>query len=138
MQPLLETQGKLCLYASAPSLETSVCDRETRRFNSEAANLDKDVHIFDISNDLLNTQARWCGADGWAVYYRFQIAGIRTLVLNVALDQGEAAPQAGGLRRGSSRPRNLRRHHASLGDEPGYKGTLQAIRHALYTIKGKA
>jgi thiol peroxidase len=46
-----------------PSLDTPVCDRETRRFNEEAARL-KDVHILTISMDLPFAQSRWCGAHG--------------------------------------------------------------------------
>ena len=45
-----------------PSLETSVCDRETRRFNQEAAVLGEQVVVFAISNDLPLTQKRWCAA----------------------------------------------------------------------------
>ena len=31
--------GKVLILSSVPSLDTSVCDMETRRFNQEAANL---------------------------------------------------------------------------------------------------
>ncbi len=58
------TQGKIRIIASVLSLETSVCDRETRRFNQEAANLSKDISIIVISMDLPFTQAKWCGAAG--------------------------------------------------------------------------
>jgi thiol peroxidase len=63
-QGLADTQGKVRIIAAVPSLETSVCDRETRRFNQEAANLDEDVAILVISMDLPYTQKRWCGAAG--------------------------------------------------------------------------
>lgn len=62
--PLSETSGKVRVLAALPSLDTDVCDRETRRFNEEAANLGEDVHIFVISNDQPYTQKRWCGAAG--------------------------------------------------------------------------
>ena len=64
VQALHETKGKLRIIASVPSLDTSVCDRETRRFNQEAANLSKDIAILVISTDLPFAQARWCGAAG--------------------------------------------------------------------------
>ena len=63
--PVLEsTKGKTRIIASLPSLETSVCDRETRRFNQEAANLSKEIGVLVVSMDLPYTQARWCGAAG--------------------------------------------------------------------------
>ncbi|MGB8214674.1 MAG: thiol peroxidase [Anaerolineales bacterium] len=61
---LADTQGKVRLIASVPSLDTDVCDRETRRFNLEAAALSKDIAILVISNDLPYAQKRWCGAAG--------------------------------------------------------------------------
>jgi len=61
---LADTQGKVRIIAAVPSLDTEVCDRETRRFNVEAAALDKDIVIQVISTDLPYTQKRWCGAAG--------------------------------------------------------------------------
>ena len=61
---LKETRGKVRIIASIPSLDTPVCDRETRRFNLEAANLSKDIAIIVISMDLPVAQKRWCGAAG--------------------------------------------------------------------------
>ncbi len=63
-QGLKETQGKVRIIAAVPSLETSVCDRETRHFNEEAAALSDEVVILVISADLPFTQKRWCGAAG--------------------------------------------------------------------------
>src|SRR5512134_3768853 len=62
MHGLADTKGKVRILASVPSLETDVCDRETRRFNQEAAALGADVAIEVISTDLPYTQKRWCGA----------------------------------------------------------------------------
>jgi thiol peroxidase len=50
------------IITSIPSLDTPVCDRETRRFNEEAASLGKEVAILVISMDLPVAQKRWCGA----------------------------------------------------------------------------
>ena len=58
------TKGKVRILAAVPSLSTSVCDRETRRFNEEAAGLGNDVSIVTISMDLPFTQKSWCGAAG--------------------------------------------------------------------------
>jgi len=56
-------RGRVCIFASVPSLDTPVCDMETRRFNQEAGGLG-DVAILTISMDLPFAQARWCGAAG--------------------------------------------------------------------------
>jgi len=57
-------RGKVCILTSVPSLDTPVCDLETRRFNEEAANLGGDVQVITLSMDLPFAQARWCGAAG--------------------------------------------------------------------------
>lgn len=59
---LADYSGKILLISSVPSLDTNVCDVETRRFNSEATSLSQNVHILTISCDLPFAQARWCGA----------------------------------------------------------------------------
>ena len=61
---LADTVGKVRIIAAVPSLDTEVCDRETRQFNHEAASLSKDIVIEVISTDLPYTQKRWCGAAG--------------------------------------------------------------------------
>jgi len=57
-------RGKLLVIASVPSLDTPVCDMETRRFNEEAAKLGPEVQLVTISMDLPFAQKRWCGAAG--------------------------------------------------------------------------
>ena len=57
-------RGKVCILAAVPSLDTSVCDLETRRFNEEAGKLGKNVAVLTISMDLPFAQKRWCGAAG--------------------------------------------------------------------------
>lgn len=57
-------RGKICVISSVPSLDTPVCDMETRRFNQEAGKLSDDTVILTISADLPFAQARWCGAAG--------------------------------------------------------------------------
>ncbi|ETT30165.1 Redoxin domain-containing protein [Paenibacillus sp. FSL R7-269] len=61
---LTDYAGKIKLISVVPSLDTGVCDAQTRRFNSEAAGLGDDVVILTISTDLPFAQARWCGAAG--------------------------------------------------------------------------
>jgi thiol peroxidase len=57
-------RGKVVVLATVPSLDTPVCDMETRRFNSEATKLSDDVVILTVSVDLPFAQKRWCGAAG--------------------------------------------------------------------------
>jgi len=56
--------GKVRIITSVPSLDTSVCDLETRRFNTEAGGLGDEVVVLAVSMDLPFAQARWCGAAG--------------------------------------------------------------------------
>ncbi len=55
--------GKTRVILSVPSLDTPVCDEETRRFNQEAAKL-PGVEVVCVSMDLPFAQKRWCGAAG--------------------------------------------------------------------------
>lgn len=57
-------QGKVCVISAVPSLDTPVCDMETRRFNEAAGKLGDDVVILTVSMDLPFAQKRWCGAAG--------------------------------------------------------------------------
>ena len=56
--------GKIKIISAVPSLDTPVCDSETRRFNQEAASLPGDAVVLTISLDLPFAQKRWCGAAG--------------------------------------------------------------------------
>jgi len=56
--------GKIKIFSAVPSLDTPVCDTETRRFNQEAASLSGDVVVLTVSLDLPFAQKRWCGAAG--------------------------------------------------------------------------
>ncbi|WP_159881328.1 thiol peroxidase [Paenibacillus puerhi] len=61
---LSDYAGKVKLISVVPSLDTGVCDAQTRRFNEEAAKLGDNVVILTISNDLPFAQSRWCGSAG--------------------------------------------------------------------------
>jgi thiol peroxidase len=58
------TRGKVRIIGSLPSINTSVCDRETRRFNQEAAALGENLAILMVSMDLPYTLKNWCAAAG--------------------------------------------------------------------------
>ena len=61
---LANFKGRVCLISTVPSLDTPVCDVETRRFNEEASKLSRDVAVLTVSMDLPFAQKRWCGAAG--------------------------------------------------------------------------
>ena len=55
--------GKVRIFSVVPSLDTPVCDMQTKRFNDELANLDN-IDVITVSMDLPFAQARWCNAMG--------------------------------------------------------------------------
>jgi thiol peroxidase len=129
---LESTQGKVRIIAAVPSLETDVCDRETRRFNEEAAKISKDIAILVLSTDLPYTQKRWCGA-----------AGIDQVVTLSDHAAAEFSEKYGVL---IKERRVMRRavfvvnrsdkliyvaYMAALGDEPDYEAVLEAAKQAL-------
>ncbi|PTM57607.1 thiol peroxidase [Desmospora activa] len=61
---LADTRGQVRIISVVPSLDTGVCDAQTRRFNEEAANLGEHVRVLTVSVDLPFAQKRWCGAAG--------------------------------------------------------------------------
>jgi thiol peroxidase len=69
------------ILAAVPSLDTPVCDLETRRFNEEVAKL-PGVKVDTISVDLPMAQKRWCGAAG--------VTAVRTLSDHRATTFGDA------------------------------------------------
>ena len=61
---LSDFKGKTVLISAVPSLDTPVCDMQTKRFNEEAGKLPANVVVLTVSADLPFAQARWCGATG--------------------------------------------------------------------------
>ncbi|HZG71567.1 MAG TPA: thiol peroxidase [Chondromyces sp.] len=78
---LADTKGKVRIISVVPSIDTGVCDAQTRRFNEEAAKLDN-VQVLTISVDLPFAQKRWCAANG--------IENVQTLSDHRDLSFGEA------------------------------------------------
>lgn len=125
-------QGKVQIIGSLPSVSTSVCDRETRRFNEEAVALGEDVAIVMISMDLPWTLKNWCAA-----------AGVERVVMLSDHRYGEFGEKYGVLLK---EPRIFRRavfvvgrngkvvyaeYMPILGNEPDYPAVLAAVRRAL-------
>ena len=129
---LADTAGKVRVLAAVPSLDTEVCDRETRRFNQEAASLSKDVVIEVISTDLPYTQKRWCGAAG--------VDQVQTLsdhmTTDFGLKYGVLIKERRILRRavfvvGKDDKLVYVAYMPKLGDEPDYGAVLEAAKRAL-------
>ncbi len=129
---LADTAGKVRIIAAVPSLDTEVCDRETRRFNQEAASLGKDVVIEVISTDLPYAQKRWCGAAG--------VDQVMTLSDHMNAEFGEKygvlIKERRILRRavfvvGKDGKVVYAAYMPALGDEPNYAEVLEAAKKAL-------
>ena len=129
---LADTAGKVRIISAVLSLETDVCDRETRRFNQEAAALGKDIVILVISADLPFTQKRWCGASG--------VDQVTVLSDHLDTDFGSKygllVKEARVLRRAVfvvDRAGKLTyvAYMPAFGDEPNYAEVLAAARAAL-------
>lgn len=132
VNPLEESKGKVIILSAVPSLDTDVCDRETRRFNEEAAKLDEDIVIYTVSTDTPMAQKRWCGA-----------AGVDKVKVVSDMVDAEFGTKYGVL---IKERRYLRRsvfvvgrdgrltyvnYLPSLGQEPDYDEVIQAAKEAL-------
>ncbi|MBT2690890.1 thiol peroxidase [Bacillus sp. ISL-47] len=78
---LADSKGQVRLISVVPSIDTGVCDAQTRRFNEEASKLDN-VKILTVSVDLPFAQKRWCAAAG--------IENVQTVSDHRELSFGEA------------------------------------------------
>jgi len=127
-----DTKGKVRIINSLLSISTSVCDRETRRFNQEASALGDGIVILTISMDLPYTIKNWCAASG--------VDQVKTLSDHKNADFGQ---KYGVLLK---EPRVFRRavfvvdrndvvvysaYMPVLGDEPDYPQVIDAARRAL-------
>lgn len=61
---LADSAGKVRIISVVPSLDTGICDAQTRKFNEAASELGDGIVILTVSADLPFAQARWCGAAG--------------------------------------------------------------------------
>ncbi len=125
-------RGKVVVLSAVTSLDTAVCDTETRRFNKEAASLGDDVVILTISMDLPFAQKRWCGAAGvervvtlsdyqsasFGEAYGVLIKGLRLLARAVFV-----VDKAGVVRLAHIVP--------EISTEPDYDAVLNAVRELI-------
>jgi thiol peroxidase len=124
--------GKVRIISSVPSLDTPVCDMETRRFNQEAGNLGPDVVVLTLSMDLPFAQKRWCGAAGvdkvitlsdhrdatFGSTYGVLIKELRLLARSVFV-----VDKKGVIR--------YIQHVKELTQEPDYEAVLKAVKDCL-------
>ena len=61
---LADYAGKVKVISIVPSLDTGVCDAQTRWFNQNVSKLGENVVVLTVSVDLPFAQKRWCGAAG--------------------------------------------------------------------------
>ena len=124
--------GKVIVISSVPSLDTPVCDTETRRFNVEAGKLGEDVAVVTISMDLPFAQKRWCGAAG--------ISHVTTLSDHRTAGFGQAYGVLLGALRLLARAvfvidrKNVIRYIEivnEIASEPDYDACLKAVRDCL-------
>jgi thiol peroxidase len=78
---LADSKGKVRLISVVPSIDTGVCDTQTRRFNEDASKLGN-VDVLTISVDLPFAQKRWCASNG--------LENVQTLSDHRDLSFGEA------------------------------------------------
>ena len=60
---LSDFKSKYIILNVVPSIDTTVCDMQTRTVNKELTERE-DLTVLTISNDLPYAQARWCGNAG--------------------------------------------------------------------------
>jgi thiol peroxidase len=125
-------RGKVVVISAVLSLDTGLCDSQTRRFNEEATGLGDDVVVLTISMDLPFAQKRWCGAAGvervvtlsdyqqasFGQAYGVLIKGLRLLTRSVFVIDGD----------GTVRYVQLVPDTAT---EPDYDAALRAVRALL-------
>ena len=129
---LEDFHGKTKIISAVPSLDTSVCDVETRRFNKEAENLPKEVVVLTISMDLPFAQSRWCGAAGinrvktlsdyqersFAVAYGVLIKELKLLSRSIfVIDANDTIRYI--------------QHVSEITDEPDYAAVISATKKVL-------
>ncbi|GAB4450505.1 MAG: thiol peroxidase [Anaerolineae bacterium] len=61
---LAESAGKVRLINVVPSLNTGICDAQTRRFSEEVGKYGDRVAAYTISVDLPIAQKQWCDSAG--------------------------------------------------------------------------
>ena len=129
---LADFSGKTVIISAVPSLDTPVCDLETRWFNKKAETLSDSVVILTISVDLPFAQKRWCGTAGvervitlsdhrdtaFGLAYGVLIKGLRLLARAIFI-----VDPSGIVRYKQLVP--------EVGQEPDYDGVMAALQEIV-------
>ncbi|MCL4257826.1 MAG: thiol peroxidase [Anaerolineales bacterium] len=129
---LKATEGKVRIIAAVPSLNTSVCDAEAKRFNEEAASLDPDIAIVTVSTDLPYALNNWCAANGVDRVTTYSDA----FDTSFGQSYGALIKERRILRRAvfvvdRSGKVTYADYMKALGDQPDYAAVLEAAKAAL-------
>ncbi len=128
---LSDFKGRVVLISAVPSLDTSVCSLQTKRFNEAAAQLPSNVVVLAISADLPFAQKRFCESE--------KVERIRTLADSVWRDfgmkYGILIENMGLLARsiwvvGADGRVAYRQIVPEITTHPDYDAALQAVRDA--------
>lgn len=127
-----DTAGKVRLISVVPSIDTSVCDAQTRRMNQEASNLGEKVVVVTVSADLPMAQKRWCGAAG--VERVLMMSDYMNLPFGQAY--GTAVPELGADQRAifvvdAGDVVRYVEYVPGIGQHPDYEAALAAVRGLL-------
>ena len=129
---LSQFDGKIKIISVFPSIDTSVCSLQTKRFNLEADKLGDRVVLISISNDLPFAQSRYCAAEGikhivmasdhrdvdFSMKYGFLMEGLRLLARGViVLDANNVVRYV--------------EYVPEVTHEPDYDKALQAVKALL-------
>jgi thiol peroxidase len=124
-------QGKVRIVSVVPSLDTPVCDQQTKRFNEEAAKLGDEIEIVSVSADLPFAAARWSQANGadrlqYLSDHRDMAFGdafgVRVKELRLDARSVFVIDREGKLRHAQ--------YVTEIADHPDYEAALQAARQA--------
>ena len=132
INPVTESKGKVEILCAVPSIDTEVCDRETRRFNEEASRLNEDIIVWTISTDFPFAQKRWCGTAG---VDRVRVVS-DVLEAEMGIKYGLLVRERRYLRRAvfvvnRSGALTYVAYMPNNGTEPNYDEVIQAARKAL-------
>ncbi|MBS3807165.1 MAG: thiol peroxidase [Bacteroidales bacterium] len=129
---LSDYEGKVRILSVFPSIDTSVCNKQNKRFNQEAANLKGNTVILAISNDLPFALNRFCDAEGidqmetlsdhkdvdFGTKYGFLIEELRLLARGVVVvDQNDLVRYV--------------EYVPEIGQEPDYEAALKAVKQLI-------
>lgn len=128
---LASTGSGVRILSAVPSLDTEICDLQTRRFAEEVAGL-SGVSLLTVSVDLPFAQRRWCGAAG----HPDARTGSDHRDLSFGLAYGAVVEELRLLARavfvvGPDDRIAYAEYVPEIGQHPAYEAALAAVREAL-------